>query len=76
MMMKKHDSLDNPPDKPLFKKKQAESSTKSPGKRIQYRSECIDQLDKWHSLLSRGVIKQQYSELQESILSDIKRLNN
>ena len=54
-MMKKHDLLDNPP--------QAESSTKSPGKRIQYRSECMDQLDKWHLLLSRGVITQeQYSE--------------
>ena len=76
MMMKKHDSLDHPPNKPFFTGKKAGQSTNSPGKRIKYRSECMDQLDKWHSLLSRGVITQeQYSELQESILSDIKTLN-
>ena len=78
IMMKKHDSLDHPPKKPFFKvntteSDQLQSSTKSPGKRIHYRSECMDQLDKWHSLLTRGVITQeQYSEMQESILSDIK----
>ena len=77
MIMKKHDSLDCPPDKPFFKGKKTVQSTNSPGKRIKYRSECMDQLDKWHSLLSRGVSTQeQYDEFQESILSDIKRLNN
>ena len=81
MMMKKHDSYDHhPPDKPFFKQhkeEQAASGTRSPEKRIHYRSECMDQLDKWHSLLQRGVITQeQYSEMQESILSDIKKLNN
>ena len=78
LMMKKHDSYDRPPDKPFFKERKAEQpSAKSPGKRIHYRSECMDQLDKWHSLLSRGVITpEQYAEMQESILSDIKKLNN
>ena len=77
MMMKKHESYDHPPDKPFFKqKKEGQPGTKSPGKRIHYRSECMDQLDKWHSLLQRGVITQeQYTEMQESILSDIKKLN-
>ena len=62
MMMKKHDSYDHPPDKPFFKQRkeeQAASGTRSPGKRIHYRSECMDQLDKWHSLLQRGVITQE-----------------
>ena len=63
MLMKKHDSYDQPPDKPFFSVKKGEQpSTRSPGKRIHYRSECMDQLDKWHSLLQRGVITQdQYS---------------
>ena len=81
MMMKKHDSYDDPPDKPFFKQSKEEqpaaTGTRSPGKRIHYQSECMDQLDKWHSLLRRGVITQeQYTELQESILSDIKKLND
>ena len=54
--MKKHSSYDTPPHKPFFKR--AVSGTKelcmSPGKRIKYRSECIDQLDKWHALLEKG----------------------
>ena len=80
MMMKKHDSYDHPPEKPFFKQKKEEqpaAGARSPSKRIHYRSECMDQLDKWHSLLQRGVITQdQYTEMQESILSDIKKLNN
>ena len=46
----------------------------SPGKTIQYRSECIDQLDKWHSLMERGVISvDEFKEKQQTILSDIKK---
>ena len=74
--MKKHSSYDTPPHKPFFKR--AVSATKelcmSPGKRIKYRSECIDQLDKWHALLEKGVIDQaQFKELQDTILHDIKQ---
>ena len=47
----------------------------SPGRRVSIRSECIDQLQKWHSLLDCGAItKEQYDELQGTILSDIKNL--
>ena len=79
--MKKHSSYDEPPQKPFFmgsKRKQKEnnapSATLSPGKCILYRSECINQLDKWHDLLEKGVISSaQFTELQETIMNDIKR---
>lgn len=70
----KHDSLDIPPDKPFFGKSRKESVGVSPGKRISLRSECINQLDKWHQLKERGVISgDQYDELQKTILTDIKK---
>ena len=70
----KHDSLDVPPNKPFFgKKKSTDAVAVSPGKRINLRSECITQLDKWHQLKERGVIsKEQYEELQKTILTNIK----
>ncbi len=44
----------------------------SPSKRVNLRSECITQLDKWHSLLEKGAINQvQFDELQKTILKDI-----
>lgn len=47
----------------------------SPGRRVSIRSECIDQLQKWHALLDCGAIsKDQYDELQATILSDIRKL--
>ena len=47
----------------------------SPGHRVSIRSECIDQLKKWHSLLDCGAIfKEQYEEIQGSILSDVRKL--
>lgn len=52
----KHDSLDVPPNKPFFGKSRKEFVGVSPGKRISLRSECINQLDKWHQLKERGVI--------------------
>ena len=70
----KHESLDTPPNKSFFgKKKSNETVTISPGKRISLRSECINQLDKWHQLVERGVISaEEYKQLQEKILTDIK----
>ena len=51
------------------------ASFPSPGKRVSIRTECIDQLQKWHSLLDCGAInKEQYEELQKTILSDIRKL--
>lgn len=52
---------------------QTQSSSMSPGKRIQLRSECLDQLTKLHSLLENGgVPAEQYHTLQEAILGDIQ----
>ena len=78
LQMKKHDSYEEPPKKPFFKTTKAgptkPQGVMSPGKRIQYRSQCIDQLDKWHDLKERGIITEsQYSEMQDAILSDIKK---
>ena len=78
LQMKKHDSYEEAPKKPFFKTALKGATSKvsdsmSPGKRIQYRSQCIDQLDKWHVLKTRGVITEsQYAEMQDAILSDIK----
>ena len=47
----------------------------SPCRKVNLRSELIEQLDKWHKLLDSGAInQQQYDELQQTILSDIKQL--
>ena len=75
--LKKHTSYENPPNKPFFnhsKSMKANSQGISPAKRITLRSECIDQLDKWHKLMERGAITpDQYKDLQDTIMSDIKQ---
>ena len=73
----KHESYDEPPNKPFFKTKEGKGSnqTLSPKKRIELRSECMDQLQKWRELLDKDIIsKEQYGELQGKILKDIKEL--
>ena len=46
----------------------------SPGKKVNLRFECINQLDKWHDLKVRGVISdEQYQEMKDTILNDIKK---
>ena len=78
LQLKKHGSYESPPDKPFFRSKscksvRGEQQGISPAKRITLRSECIDQLEKWHSLMERGAITtEQYKELQDKIMSDIK----
>ncbi|MBA4719390.1 MAG: hypothetical protein HRO68_09965 [Nitrosopumilus sp.] len=70
----RHQSLEDAPDRSFFGKKKKESLGVSPGKKISLRSECINQLDKWHQLKERGVITEdQYAELQATILTDIKK---
>ena len=70
----KHESLDTPPNKSFFGKKASDPVGVSPSKRISLRSECINQLDKWHQLMERGVISDdQYKELQDKIFKDIKK---
>ena len=49
----------------------------SPCRKVNLRSELIEQLDKWHKLLDSGAInQQQYDELQQTILCDIKQLSS
>ena len=80
IQLKKHESYNVPPSKPFFGQdkgkhlKDTPSVGISPGKRINLRTECINQLDKWHDLMEKKVIsEEQYEELRESILSDIKQ---
>ena len=81
LQMKKHDSLEKPPDKPFWltklKKAEAEpnpTNTVSPGKRINLRGQCVDQLLKWHELLEKGdITKEQYDDFQATIMDDVKK---
>lgn len=70
-----HDSYDDPPSKPFFgSTKSGSFSAASPGKRIRMRSECIDQLTKWHKLLDTGAISSEdYKDMHSTILADIKK---
>ena len=46
----------------------------SPGRRVGLRTECIDQLKKWHALLVDGAItKAQYDDFQAKILNDMEK---
>ena len=87
--MKKHESFDNPPNYPFFRgyKRQAWDKASpfcfgnqtpaaiSPGRRLNMRSELIDQLDKFHRLLESGALSSaEYNELRSTILTDIKNL--
>ena len=88
--LKPHDSYDEPPDKPFFVGKRESSTEAvsitpqkssnsrsigiSPGKRINLRTECIGQVEKWHALLESGAItKDQYDEMQQMNFSGIKK---
>ena len=76
--MKKHNSLDTPPDKPFWKgtssKNKSAGGTASPRKRITLTGQCVDQLLKWHELLKKGAItKEQYDEFQSTIMEDVKK---
>ena len=88
--LNKHSSYETPPELPYFVgRSQAKNSstsqctqestattsgTVSPTKRIGLRSECINQLDRWHSLLEKGAITQeQYDSLLHTILGDITK---
>ena len=75
--MRRHESFEAPPNKPFFGKhnsSQASGTVSSPGKRIQLRTQCIDQLTKWHRLMEDRVItKDEYEEMHKTIMSDIKK---
>ena len=51
------------------------STSASPMKHLNMRTQCIEQLSKWHVLLESGAISQvQYEELRSSIIDDIKKM--
>jgi hypothetical protein len=46
----------------------------SPGKRINLRSKCMDQIEKWHELFTKGIIsEEQYKELVGKVWNDIQK---
>ena len=45
----------------------------SPGRRVGLRTECIDQLKKWHALLVDGAITKAQYDFQAKILNDMKK---
>ena len=83
----KHGSLDEPPDLPFLEREKQvlekphlkhrtqwfpQQVPKVQAKRFGVRTECIDQLSKWHGLLTKGAISQsQYEELKQTILKDM-----
>ena len=86
--MKTHSSYDEPPDKPFFRSnsKRSKSLDKqelpsasacgaiSPGKRISLHSQCMDQIEKWHQLFTKGIISEdQHKELVDKVWNDIKK---
>ena len=67
--------LHSPTGKAPESKRVAMSTAVSPGRKVNIRSELIDQRQKWHKLLDSGVVTQgEYDNLKEKILSDIKDL--
>ena len=86
-----HDSCEEPPDKPFFRTTQRKRPRRddlvstpeskkmavshSPGRRVNLRSELIDQLKKCSDLAESGAISNDiFRDLQGTILSDIKHL--
>ena len=63
IQMDKHESYDEAPNKPFFGRKCAnlkQSTDKDPTmNRIELRSQCMDQLQKWHDLLNKQIISQE-----------------
>ena len=85
--LKTHDSLDDPPDKPFFNGQrksaspgntQTESLSKrshgvSSGRRVNIRSELIDQFKKCQDLVDSGAINAEvFDDLHCNILADLK----
>ena len=86
-----HNSYEEPPNKPFFRSTHRKRScaeglsstpehkkvalSQSPGRRVNIRSELIDQLKKCSDLVESGAISQEvFHDLHDPILSDIKNL--
>ncbi len=72
--LQKMDELKEIIDKIHFRQaRETAVSVSSPGKRIGLRTQCIDQLTKWHKLKEDGVISDaEYQEMHKTIMGDIK----
>ena len=88
IQMKKHSSYDTPPNKRFWNKSvknkgltpsESGSSTSinvSPGKRVNLRGQCVQQLLQLHELLEKGGIsKEQHDEMQSTIMGDVKKFD-
>ena len=84
LQMKKHDSYEEPPNKPFFRnsrpsKQQSKKPTSdnlpiSPAKHVLMQGQLIDQISRLHELLERGAIsKEQYDKLQGKVMCDIEQ---
>ena len=86
IQMKKWGSYDTPPKKRFFRIPQRSGSSSevsgstagvdgvSPGKKINLRGQCVQQLLQLHQLLEKGGInKQQYDDMQSTIMGDVKK---
>jgi len=86
VQMEKHKSFDEPPVGRFFDTKATDKENRSasdaqsikhvssPAKRVSLRTQCIEQLEKWHRLMESGAIsKEQYDELQSKLFDDIKK---
>lgn len=57
------------PDKPM-----PPTVTISPGKRVNLRGQCVEQLFRLHQLMEKGGIsKAEYDEMQESIMAEVRK---
>ncbi len=84
VQMKKHESLDDPPDYPFFKGRKREhkpvdlpeaSTSLSPGRKVHIRTECIEPLQRIGQLYEKGTLtNEQYKTLQEVIMKDMQLL--
>lgn len=79
IQLKKHSSYDEPPNKPFWKTRSQQKTssseiTVSPGKRVNLRGQCVQQLLQLHELLEKGGIsKEQYDEMQGAIMDEVKK---
>ena len=91
IQMKKHESFDNPPNYPFFRgyKRQAQDKASpssfgsqtpaaiSPGRRLNMRSELIDQLGKCVNLFEKGALSHdEYQDMQKTIVTEIKTVSH
>lgn len=70
------EALEKAPDRQFWRKTKQNTGTPpsgvgvSPGKRINLRGQCVDQLQKWHELLESGAIDNE-QEFKNTLMDDM-----